>query len=76
MKHFVANDMETRRFNMDETIDERTLREVYLKPSEMALEAQSATAMTAYPKINGQHPDKPLSSTIFSARNGATEVSS
>ncbi|KAJ3529547.1 hypothetical protein NM208_g9707 [Fusarium decemcellulare] len=57
MKHYVANDMETRRFNMDEKIDERTLREIYLKPFHMALEAQPLTAMTAYPKVNGQHVD-------------------
>lgn len=57
MKHYVANDMETRRFNMDETIDQRTLREIYLKPFHMALEAKPATAMTAYPKINGVHAD-------------------
>lgn len=57
MKHFVANDMETRRFNMNETIDERTLREVYLKPFHMALKADPWTAMAAYPKINGEHAD-------------------
>ncbi|KAH7187184.1 beta-glucosidase [Fusarium oxysporum] len=57
MKHFVANDMETRRFNMDQTIDQRTLREIYLKPFQMALEANPLTAMTAYPKINGTHVD-------------------
>ncbi|KAF1963702.1 putative glycosyl hydrolase [Byssothecium circinans] len=57
MKHFVANDMETRRFNMDQTVDERTLREIYLKPFEMALKAKPWTAMTAYPKINGKHVD-------------------
>ncbi|KAI1098662.1 beta-glucosidase B [Jackrogersella minutella] len=57
MKHFVANDMETRRFNMDQQIDERTLREIYLKPFEMALEADPWTAMASYPKINGEHAD-------------------
>ncbi|KAI0386745.1 beta-glucosidase B [Hypomontagnella monticulosa] len=57
MKHFVANDMETRRFNMDQQIDERTLREIYLKPFEMALEASPWTAMASYPKINGEHAD-------------------
>lgn len=57
MKHYVANDMETRRFNMDQQIDERTLREIYLKPFEMALEAKPWTAMAAYPKINGEHAD-------------------
>ncbi|KAI1372072.1 beta-glucosidase B [Hypoxylon crocopeplum] len=57
MKHYVANDMETRRFNMDQQIDERTLREIYLKPFEMALDAKPWTAMAAYPKINGHHAD-------------------
>ncbi|KAI9042139.1 uncharacterized protein KD926_006058 [Aspergillus affinis] len=57
MKHFVANDQETRRFNMDEQIDERTLREVYLKPFYMALKADPWAAMTSYPKINGEHAD-------------------
>ncbi|KAH8895404.1 beta-glucosidase B [Thozetella sp. PMI_491] len=57
MKHFVANDMETRRFNMDEQIDERTLREIYLRPFEMAQQVDPWTAMAAYPKINGEHAD-------------------
>ncbi|KEY74754.1 hypothetical protein S7711_06656 [Stachybotrys chartarum IBT 7711] len=57
MKHFVANDQETRRFNMDQQIDERTLREIYLRPFEMALAAEPWTAMTSYPKINGEHAD-------------------
>ncbi|KAK7413251.1 hypothetical protein QQX98_007839 [Neonectria punicea] len=57
MKHYVANDTETRRFNVDQQIDERTLREIYLRPFEMALEAQPWSAMVAYPKINGEHAD-------------------
>lgn len=59
MKHFVANDMETRRFNMDQQIDERTLREIYLKPFQLVMErgGDPWTAMTAYPKINGEHAD-------------------
>ncbi|CAK7208882.1 hypothetical protein SCUCBS95973_000264 [Sporothrix curviconia] len=58
MKHYVANDMETRRFNMDEAIDERTLREIYLRPFQTTHEAATPlTAMTAYPKINGAHAD-------------------
>ncbi|GMG26386.1 unnamed protein product [Aspergillus oryzae] len=57
MKHFIANDTETRRFNVDQTIDERTLREVYMKPFVMALDADPLTAMVSYPKINGYHAD-------------------
>ncbi|CAH0046727.1 unnamed protein product [Clonostachys solani] len=58
IKHFVANDMETRRFNMDQQIDERTLREIYLKPFDLAVRLSKPwTAMAAYPKINGEHAD-------------------
>ncbi|RAL13450.1 putative beta-glucosidase precursor [Aspergillus homomorphus CBS 101889] len=58
MKHFILNDTETRRFNVDQTIDERTLREVYMKPFTMVVEESSPwTAMVSYPKINGQHAD-------------------
>ena len=31
VKHFVANDSETDRFTVDNRVDERTLREVYLR---------------------------------------------
>ena len=34
VKHFVANDSETERFTYDATVDERTLRELYLAPFE------------------------------------------
>ncbi|KAI1453760.1 beta-glucosidase B [Annulohypoxylon moriforme] len=62
IKHFVANDQETRRFNMDQQIDERTLREIYLKPFEMTLrDARPWTVMTSYPKINGSHADCSIS---------------
>lgn len=57
MKHFILNDTETRRFNVDQTIDERTLREVYMKPFVMALQASPWTSMVSYPKVNGVHAD-------------------
>ncbi|OJJ97681.1 hypothetical protein ASPACDRAFT_1858413 [Aspergillus aculeatus ATCC 16872] len=60
MKHFILNDTETRRFNVDQTIDERTLREVYMKPFSMAAQEPEAapwTAMVSYPRINGLHAD-------------------
>ncbi|KAF2795975.1 glycoside hydrolase family 3 protein [Melanomma pulvis-pyrius CBS 109.77] len=56
-KHFVGNEQESRRFNIDEKIDERTLREVYLRPFQMVCEAEPWTFMTAYNKINGEHCD-------------------
>ncbi|KAJ5116824.1 glycoside hydrolase [Penicillium angulare] len=58
MKHFILNDTETRRFNVDQKIDGRTLREVYMKPFAMALEADPWTAMVSYPLINGAHADE------------------
>ena len=33
-KHYVANDAETDRFTVDNRVDERTLRELYLAPFE------------------------------------------
>lgn len=56
LKHFVANDQETRRFTMNATVDERTLREILLKPFEMAIkEAKPWTIMAAYPRLRGQY---------------------
>ncbi|KAF3914823.1 Beta-glucosidase [Dactylellina cionopaga] len=58
MKHYVANEQETWRLFVDETIDETTLREVYLKPFEIAMrEGRPWAVMTAYNIINGVHCD-------------------
>jgi beta-glucosidase len=52
-KHLVCNDSETARDKMNAVLDERTLREVYLLPFEMAAEAQCAGMLTSYNKVNG-----------------------
>ncbi|KAF3939372.1 Beta-glucosidase [Dactylella cylindrospora] len=58
MKHYVANEQETWRLFVDETIDETTLREIYLKPFEIAMrEGRPWAVMTAYNIINGHHCD-------------------
>ena len=54
VKHFVGNDAEFERMTIDSVIDERTLREVYLLPFEMAVrDGGSLGIMTAYNRMNG-----------------------
>ncbi|MBT8470066.1 MAG: hypothetical protein KJN97_15075, partial [Deltaproteobacteria bacterium] len=54
-KHYAANSIEDTRFEVDVTIDERTLREIYLKHFRAAvLEGEAASVMSAYNSVNGQ----------------------
>ncbi|MFE7403564.1 beta-glucosidase [Streptomyces sp. NPDC057557] len=54
LKHFVANDAETERFTVDNHIDERTLRELYLAPfEEIVAAANPWLTMSAYNAVNG-----------------------
>lgn len=52
-KHFVGNDAETDRLNVDVRMDERTLHEVYLAPFEEAVAAGVWAVMSAYNKVGG-----------------------
>lgn len=55
VKHFAANSQETNRKTVNEIIDERTLREIYLPAFEAAVKQGGAGAvMAAYPSVNGQ----------------------
>jgi beta-glucosidase len=56
VKHFAANSQEYERNSINEIIDERTLREIYLPAFKAAMqEAGVLTIMGAYNQINGQH---------------------
>ncbi|PSN70286.1 beta-glucosidase J [Corynespora cassiicola Philippines] len=56
VKHFVCNDQEQGIFAMDCVVSERALREIYLRPFELAIElGQPGAVMTAYNKVNGTH---------------------
>lgn len=54
-KHYVANDSETDRFNVDVQVDEQTLHEVYLRPFEETVASANAwLVMSSYNSVNGQ----------------------
>ena len=56
VKHFAVNNQEYNRRLIDVIIDERTLKEIYLKAFEMIVkEAKPYSIMGAYNKINGKY---------------------
>jgi beta-glucosidase len=56
VKHFVCNDTETHRFDGNVSVDEQTLREIYLLPFELAVrEAHPWAFMCSYNKLRGIH---------------------
>ena len=53
LKHFCCNNLEYDRLNQSSEVDERTLRELYYLPFEIACEAQPVSLMCSYNRING-----------------------
>ena len=55
VKHFAVNSQETARKTINEIMDERTLREIYLPAFEAAIkEGEAGAVMAAYPSVNGE----------------------
>jgi beta-glucosidase len=55
LKHYAANSIEDTRLDVDVTIDERTLREIYLPHFRAAVrEGGAASLMSAFNSVNGQ----------------------
>jgi beta-glucosidase len=56
VKHFAGNEAEFERHTISSVIDERTLREIYLVPFEMAVrDGGSLGIMTSYNRLNGEY---------------------
>jgi beta-glucosidase len=53
VKHFACNSIENSRMRVDVRIDERPLREIYLRHFKRCVDAGAASVMSAYNKVNG-----------------------
>ena len=58
-KHFAVNSQELQRMCVDEVVDQRTLREIYLTGFEIAVkEGKPQTIMSAYNRVNGTYANE------------------
>ena len=55
VKHFALNSMENTRYKVNVSIDERTLRELYLPHFKACVDEGVAAVMTAYNKVRGTY---------------------
>ena len=55
LKHFCCNNLEYDRFHQTSDVDERTLREIYYVPFEIACEAKPVSVMCSYNRVNGTY---------------------
>ncbi|MGM0900619.1 MAG: beta-glucosidase [Bacillota bacterium] len=58
-KHYAVNSQEHMRMTIDEVVDERALREIYLEGFRYAVEeGQPKTLMSSYNKVNGEYANE------------------
>jgi beta-glucosidase len=71
-KHYIGNEQEFDRHNLSSNIDERTLRELYLKPFAMAVRSGVWCVMDSYNLLNGVHAtqDGWLNNTLLKGELG------
>jgi len=66
VKHFFCNNQEKRRFTIDSIVDERALREIYLRAFERVIKENPASVMASYNKINGHYAvESPILKSIL-----------
>ena len=53
IKHFACNSQEDYRMTINSVVDERTLREIYIKAFEICVKSGVSSLMTSYNKVNG-----------------------
>ena len=57
VKHFALNSMEDERFEIDVSVDDHALHEVYLPHFKAVLDAGADSVMSAYNKVRGEYMD-------------------
>lgn len=57
VKHFALNSMEDERFEVDVSVDDHALHEVYLPHFKALVDAGADSLMTAYNKVRGEYMD-------------------